>query len=159
MSALLARPLRDQVLVIMGLNTGFRITELLSLNVDQVYQAGVVRPSVHVTRAKLKGGRSRQRRSVTSRVVPLNAAATAILKKYFLARFGSGEPASNEPLFPSRKHGLRISRWGANDIVHAVLRAAGFDDQDGYLRQTLDSLRSARKPTSSEGRRRRNNVH
>jgi integrase len=49
--------LRNQALIIFGLNTGFRITELLSLTVGQVWDAGKVKPQVRVLRAQLKGAR------------------------------------------------------------------------------------------------------
>jgi hypothetical protein len=39
---------REQALFVMGLNTGFRITELFSLDVGQVWEAGKVRPRVTV---------------------------------------------------------------------------------------------------------------
>ncbi len=135
--ALAARPLRDQALFILGMNTGFRITELLSLNVAQVWDDGNVRANVRITRAKMKNGRGHRRRSVTSRVVPLNGAASAILRPYLFARFGSGGALPHEPLFPSRKRGMRLSRWRANTIVHEVIRAAGFDDQDAYGTHSL----------------------
>jgi len=49
--------LRNQALVLLGLNTGFRITEILSLTVGQVWDAGHVKPQVKVSRAQLKGRR------------------------------------------------------------------------------------------------------
>ena len=55
-AALAEFPLRDQALITLGLNTGFRISELLSLTVGQAWEAGRVKPLVKVTRAKLKGG-------------------------------------------------------------------------------------------------------
>jgi len=106
--------LRDQALIILGLNTGFRITEILSLTVGQVWDAGRVKAQVKVSRAQLKGGRGRHRKTVVSRSVPLNAAVTAVLEQYLFARFGSGAADPLAPLFPSRKHGASITRWQAN---------------------------------------------
>jgi integrase len=40
-------------------------------------------------------------------------------------------------LFASRKHGLTLTRWQANRIVHAVLAAAGFADHSRYGTHTL----------------------
>jgi integrase len=95
--------LRDRALFITGMNTGFRITELLSLAVGQVWEAGQVKPEVRVARAQLKGGQGPKRRSVKSRVIPLNAAAT--LEQYLFARFGSGPADPLAPLFlSSRPH-------------------------------------------------------
>jgi integrase len=74
-SALKDFSLRNQALIILGLNTGFRITELLSLTVGQVWDAGKVKPQLRVSRAQLKGGRGCHRKTIVSRSVPLNAAA------------------------------------------------------------------------------------
>ncbi|HTB81274.1 MAG TPA: tyrosine-type recombinase/integrase [Opitutaceae bacterium] len=136
-AALVSFNLRDQALIAMGLNTGFRITELLSLNVGDVWSGNGPRREVKVTRAHLKGGRGRFRKSISSRAVPLNAAATGTVTKYLFTRFGSTPADLLQPLFLSRKHGLRLSRWQANRIVHAVLAKAGLMSQESYGTHTL----------------------
>jgi integrase len=133
--------LRDQALIVLGLNTGFRIHAILSLTVGQVWEQGAIRPSVTVTRARLKGGRSVYRRSIHSRSVPLNDRAKTYLNVYLSGRALAGLLNPTAPLFPSRKHGLALTRWQANRIVHTVLGAAGFADQGRYgthpLRKTF----------------------
>ena len=129
--------LREQALIVLGLNTGFRITELLSLDVGQVWERGTVRPRITVMRAHLKGGRGRRRRSLTSRSVPVNAAVAAILEQYLFARFGSGPANPKAPLFPSQRKGMRMSRWRANVIVHLVIQAAGIADHEAYGTHSL----------------------
>ncbi len=136
-AALAAFPLRDQALVTLGLNSGFRISELLSLNVGNVWEDGHVKTQLKVTRAKLKGGSGCRKKGVTSRTVPLNATATLILQKYLFSRFGSGPVVGEEALFPSRFHGKRINRSRANVIVHAVLKKAGFENQECYGTHSL----------------------
>jgi len=136
-AALANFPLRDQTLVTLGLNTGFRITELLSLNVGQVWDGDQLRSHIRVTRAKLKGGKGRRRKTITSRTVPLNDTASLPLQKYLFARFGSGPMKLEEPLFPSRMHGKRINRCRANVIVHEVLRRAGFRNLNAYGTHSL----------------------
>jgi site-specific recombinase XerD len=128
---------RDRALFILGLNTGFRISELLALNVGEVWDGERIRPQVKVTRAKLKGGRGLRRRGITSRTVPINEAATQALQRYLFTRLGAGELAASDPLFPSRFHGQRLTRWGANDIVHAVLAKAGIDGKADYGTHSL----------------------
>lgn len=128
---------RDQALVALGLNTGFRVSELLSLNIADVWDGGRVRPQVKVTRAKMKGGSGVRRKAVTSRTVPLNEAVTQALQRYVFARMGQGEMEGGEPLFPSRFHGKRLTRWGANEVVHAVLARAGIDGNGDYGTHTL----------------------
>lgn len=128
---------RDRALVTLGLNTGFRVSELLSLNVGDVWDGERVRPQVKVTRAKMKGGRGPRRKAVSSRVVPLNDTATQALQRYLFARLGGGQVAPEEPLFPSRFRGMRLTRWGANAIVHSVLAKAGIDANGDYGTHTL----------------------
>jgi site-specific recombinase XerD len=136
-ASLQAFSLRDQALVLLGLNTGFRITEILSLTVGQVWDTGRVKPQVKVSRAQLKGGRGQHRKTVVSRSVPLNAAVTAVLEQYLFARFGSGAADPQVPLFPSRKRGASITRWQANRIVHAVFNKAGLGSSESYGTHSL----------------------
>jgi integrase len=136
-SALQAANPRDRALFVLGLNTGFRVSEVLSLNLGDVWDGERVRPQVKVARAKMKGGRGPHRKSVSSRVVPLNVAATEALQRYLFARLGGGPVAPEEPLFPSRFRGKRMTRWGANDVVHAILESAGIDGTGDYGTHTL----------------------
>jgi integrase len=129
--------LRDRALFVTGMNTGFRITELLSLDVGQVWDAGKVKLEVRVARAQLKGGQGPKRRAVKSRVVPLNVAATAALEQYLFARFGSGPADPQAPLFLSSRLAGRLSRWQANRIVHAVIEKAGLGSPESYGTHTL----------------------
>lgn len=129
--------LRDKALFVTGMNTGFRISELLSLDVGHVWEAGKVKPQVRVARAQLKGGQGPKRRAVKSRVIPLNVAATAALEQYLFARFGSGPADAQPPLFLSSRLSGRLSRWQANRIVHAVLEQAGMGSQESYGTHTL----------------------
>jgi integrase len=99
--------------------------------------ANGLKSHVSVTRAKMKGGRGRHRKSITSRTVPLNDAALAILQKYLFSRFGSGPVVTGEPLFPSRFHGIRLTRWTANIIVHRVLDRAGLGNREYYGSHSL----------------------
>ena len=131
LAALTSFPLRDQAAFLLGTNTGFRATELLSLNVCDVAENGRIRVSVTVARRQLKGGRGGRRKGITSRTVPLNEAAAAALQNYLFSRFGSGPAAPQEPLFASRFHGQRLTRWRLNLIVKAVLQKAGVGSPGG----------------------------
>jgi integrase len=85
---------RDRTLFILGLSTGFRIAELLSIKVSDVTQYGVARTSVTVAKSKMKGAKS-------SRTVPLNETArNAII---LLVTDYKLEP--NDYLFKSRNGG------------------------------------------------------
>ena len=137
LAALRKFPLRDQASFLLGTNTGFRATELLSLNVGDVAEDGRIRPAVTVVRRRLKGGRGRRRKTITSRTVPLNETAAAALQDYLFWRFGSGPFLPQEPLFPSRFHGRRLTRWRLNLIVKEVLQAAGVGDSEQHGTHTL----------------------
>jgi site-specific recombinase XerD len=122
-------PLRAQCLVEVMMNTGYRISEILSLDVGNVWADGSVRTRVSVERRNLKGGRGGQRRAVRTRTVALNARATAVLERYVFSMVGSagGPSDASRPLFLSRKGG-RLSRNQAGRIIHAVFAAAGVSE-------------------------------
>lgn len=116
---------RDVCLIQMGLHTGFRIHELLSLTLGQVWDGAKVRERVTVMRGLMKGGHGVHRRSVHSRTVPLNAIAREAIARYLEERWARGSASLEEPLFRSRQRGGHLSSWQANRIVHAVFARAG----------------------------------
>jgi len=135
-------PLRDKALAELLLGSGYRVSEAVSLTVEDIWAAGRVRARVTVRRAHMKGGRSPWRRSVTARSVPLNARVVAALESYLFSRFGSAGPADpSEPLFPSRSGGGALSRWRVNQLVHGILETAGIDPQSGTGLYGTHSLR------------------
>jgi integrase len=91
--------LRDRTLMIVGLKTGFRISELLSLTVENVTQYGKVANQITVARSNMKGKHS-------SRTVPLHPQAKKALEDYLLT-LGSYDLKTR--LFPiCRQHASRI---------------------------------------------------
>jgi len=117
---------RDALLLEMGSYLGFRISELLSIKVDDVAAAGVARNEIIVSRRNLKGGKGAQRREVRSRriVVPerLRHALTAYLQRTPLL------PGSY--LFQSRENGNRpICRSQAHRIIVGAANAVGVYDR------------------------------
>ena len=107
---------RDRLLFTLGINTGFRVSELLSLQWGQLWKNGQPVDVVTVSRGKLKGGRTKQTR-VRSRHVALNAAAAASVREHVFAECGSAEPnpqgwvfasAKRRPGVISRRHALHI---------------------------------------------------
>lgn len=64
---------RDRALLVVGAGTGFRIQELTSLTVGQVWDGTAVTKEVTISRRDLKGGQGVYMRSVRSRRVPLAA--------------------------------------------------------------------------------------
>lgn len=131
-AALLNAPPRDAALVRLMLNLGFRISEMLALNVGDVWHSGAIRPRVRLNRARLKGGTGPWRRSVASRTVIMNAAARSALEEFLFSRFGSAGPTDADaagPLFRSRKGG-RLSLLAANRAIARIMAAAGISSQN-----------------------------
>lgn len=117
---------RTRALLLLGANTGFRITELLSLRWSHLLAAdGSLAREVTVARQSLKGGRGAGRRAVRSRTVRLNGEASGAVADYLgaLPRL----PARDEPVFRSREGGgVALSRAQAHRLLKAAVAAAGF---------------------------------
>lgn len=97
--------IRDKALFITGLKTGFRISELLSLKVENVIQYGQIANQITVNRSNMKGRHS-------SRTVPLHPQAKKILEEYLLT---IGQYDLRTRLFPfTRRHASRILKTAAN---------------------------------------------
>jgi integrase/recombinase XerD len=113
------------MLVILVLNTGLRISELLTLHWRQLVRNGEPTPLLEVSRRFLKGGRGPARKQVCSRRVPLDAAAAAAIREFAFARFGSGPVDRDAVVFASRKRypGVLSRRQAHTIISEAALRA------------------------------------
>ena len=116
---------RDQVLFLFGRLTGFRITELLSIRVGDVWSPAGILPEITLSRIRLKGGQGPQRRRVRSRTVPSNPQLRAALQTYLGERFERAEPAPDAFLFVSRSGENRpISRVQAYRILKSAAISA-----------------------------------
>jgi site-specific recombinase XerD len=127
-------PPRDMLLVRLGLETGLRISELLSLKICDVWQRDHAVSLLRVARARLKGGRGVRARSVSSRAIPLNAAAQEAIQRAF--ENGSDVDLSG-PLFPGRKGTGAITRRHASRVIGEVFRAAGLDPHRTWAGHSL----------------------
>lgn len=116
---------RDRLLVLMGLHTGFRIHELLSITVAQVWDGGRVRAQLQVARGRMKGGSGERRRAVCSRTVPLHPVVVGALQDYLEDRAYEGTCRPDALLFQSRQGGAALGRLQANRILEAVFARAG----------------------------------
>lgn len=107
--------LRDRALFTLGVRSGFRISELLSLKIGDVWDGTKVRDAVRVSSQSLKGRRP-------SRCVALHAEAKAALGEY-LATIPTPMPVQRA-LFHSRKGGA-LDRKSAWRILHSAFLKAG----------------------------------
>lgn len=98
--------LRDKVLFVLGVKTGFRISELLSLKVSDVFVNGKVRDKVTVHKANMK-------KQTRARTIPLHPEAKTLLEQYINTEYLPGD----SPLFYSRKGNDSITRMQAHRIL------------------------------------------
>lgn len=123
--------LRNRCLFQLGLYTGFRISELLSLKVWDVVQYGKVLARVRVARASMKGKRS-------SRDVPLNYQARKALAQWLPVLFRWRGNLPDTYIFQSGKRGA-ITRQHAARIMRDLARLFAWPPSIGThsLRKTF----------------------
>jgi integrase len=95
---------RDRALFVLGLKTGFRISELLSIKVNDCMQYNALKCSITVERRNTKGKH-------TSRSIPLNEGIQKLLKQYI-----DTLPSGQVYLFQSQK-GNKLSRIQAWRVI------------------------------------------
>ena len=114
---------RNRSLFMLGVSTGGRISELLSLQIGDVYQNGTAVTDLLFDRSIVKGGE-------TSRAVPVNVDGRDAIDA--LVNWHSGEYHNTEPkrpLFPSRNgQGMQpMSRRTAHNVLKDAFVSAGLN--------------------------------
>ena len=114
---------RNRGLFMLGVSTGGRISELLSLQIGDVYQNGRAVTDLLFDKSIVKGGE-------VSRAVPVNSdgrRAIDSLIAWHRERYPDAE--KNRPLFPSRNgRGQQpMSRRTAHDVLKVTFEAAGLN--------------------------------
>ena len=114
---------RNRGLFMLGVSTGGRISELLSLTIGDVYQNGRAVTDLLFDKSIVKGGE-------VSRAVPVNSdgrRAIDSLIAWHRERYKDTE--ANRPLFPSRngRGEKRMSRRTAHDVLKSAFEAAGLN--------------------------------
>lgn len=107
---------RDKALFVLGVRTGLRISELLSLKVGDVWQHGRVVDLVYIARRHLK-------KKVEGRAIPLHREAKEALQALVQELQAQGRAAANAPLFQSRKGGRAITRQQAHRVLKEAYEA------------------------------------
>lgn len=122
-----AHRFRDAMLVGAGVSVGYRITEILTWTIGQVLTpGGEVAREITVTRALLKGGSGKMKRSIKSRRVVLNEKARGAIRDYIASL--DHVPQANEYLFRSREGGNRpLHRSQAHRILVQACEECGID--------------------------------
>jgi site-specific recombinase XerD len=112
---------RNKALFILGVRTGFRVSELLSLKVGDVLQRGSIVDRVAVRRGSMKG-------KAEGRTVVLHNEAKSVLLTYLKG----DDTRPDMPLFPSQKAPSEpISRQQVWDILQDAYEANGLTGQLG----------------------------
>ena len=132
---------RNRGLFMLGVSTGGRISELLSLRLGDVYSNGRPVTDLLYSPSIVKGGK-------VSRAVPVNRdskQAIGDLISWHIDYYGMTE--NDRPLFPSRNGGGHkpLSRRNAHDVLKVAFESAG--KPNGHI--ATDSLRKSfaqRKP-------------
>ena len=116
---------RDKSLVLIGVSTGGRISELLSLTIGDVYQNEKPVETLHFTKHVVKGKEN-------SRTVPVNSdgvKAISDLMQWHSEHFGDTDP--QRPLFPSRQKRkgkqVAITRQRAHQVFKDVCEKSGLN--------------------------------
>ena len=116
---------RERLVLVLGCGTGFRIQELLSITVGQVWNGTSVPPEIVIARRDLKGGTGAYKRSVRSRRVPLSEPVRNAIREH-LAVIGTGDPT--RPLFGSNRSGPEgMNRSQVFRNIVAACEACGID--------------------------------
>jgi len=115
--------IRNRGLFMLGVSTGGRISELLSLRVGDVYQNGRAVTDLLFDKSVVKGGE-------VSRSVPVNRDGRRAIEEliaWHAERYQNAE--KNRPLFPSRngQGEKRMSRRTAHDVLKSAFEAAGLN--------------------------------
>ena len=114
---------RNRGLFMLGVSTGGRISELLSLTIGDVYQNGRAVTDLLFDRSIVKGGE-------VSRAVPVNVDGRAAIENligWHREQYNTIAPA--RPLFPSRnKNGsVPMNRQTAHEMLKKAFTAAGLN--------------------------------
>jgi len=115
--------LRDYNLFILGINSGLRISDLLTLKVSDVYDKGKIKDRIVI----------RERKTNKLKDFPLGETSKKALKEYVVTL------KPGQALFPSRKGYKPITRQQAYRILNDAARAIGIKDKIGThsLRKTF----------------------
>lgn len=112
---------RDRCLFILGIYTGFRISELLSLRIWDVAQYGRVLERARVARKNMKG-------QLRSREVPLNVNARKALAAWLPVLYRWRGNLPDTYVFQSNKRGC-ITRQHAARIMRGLAKQFGWPPQ------------------------------
>ena len=111
---------RDVTLITMGMHTGFRISELLSMRIRDVWDGSQVANEVHVAKGFVKGKKK-------SRTMPLHERVREALSAFLQSSRMWHPLFQNWPLFHSQGCAKQLSTRQAFDVIVDAASKAGLD--------------------------------
>jgi len=136
MAALPSHPLRDQLLVVIGFESGLRTSEICDLRVGDLWRNGACVSTLRMNKRRRKGGR-RVRSRVRSREIPINDRAREFISRYMQEREKDGPLDPRLPLFPSRQGRRAFGREQAWRIIRRIFLQAGLDPAKTWAGHSL----------------------
>ena len=118
-----ASTLRNELLFVLGINTGLRISDILALKIADISA---------VDRLEI-----REKKTNKKRIIALTKKTCRLIEQYL--HIERPEAKAHEPLFRSQKGGKAISRQHAYEILNEAARAVGITERIGThsLRKTF----------------------
>jgi integrase len=124
--------LRNRALFVLGTTTGFRISELLSLSIRDVWRHGRLSESVRVRRRNVK-------KKTAGRIIALSPLAKRHLELLLGSLSLQGALVPEEPLFASRKHSAGPQTLDTPQAPKALSRVQAYRIlRDAFERCELD---------------------
>lgn len=111
---------RDVAMFEVGIRTGFRISEILSMRVGDVFVDGRMRTSVIVKKCWMKGGKR-------SRTMPLHPKASNALFRWIIEAEFVRPGMEDQPVFCRQRTDHPMTRAQAWGILKSAARRAGLD--------------------------------
>lgn len=109
---------RDKCLFIIGVKTGLRVGEILSLKISDVFEDGKVKDYVCISRANVKG-------KTFGREIPLHNDCKIAIENLLQEYRTNKHDKPDLPLFQSRKGNKAISRQQAHNVLKMAYRECG----------------------------------
>lgn len=117
---------RDQAFFVLGMTSGFRVSELLSLKVRDVTHHGVLNSYIRIPKTRMKGKKASRSAVIAPMVRPYIVALLEDLGD-------KGAAGGNRWLFQSRKGCTTLSRIQAHRILAEAFERAEVFGQRGEL--------------------------
>jgi len=111
---------RDRCLILMGAYTGYRISEMLSVSVDSVWDGRQVSNNLVVRKGFMKG-------KAKSRTMPLHEVVRNAIAEWLDEYLRGLDDFVGRPLFPRQRTRYAMSRSKAADLLKTAAQKAGLD--------------------------------